>query len=194
MQGGARPWRPRCGQRPRRGGSRDLLLRVTMTSAKKGARSRRECRGCPERPGHRFQTGGSDARRKAGIRQRRARARARNPTCSAVKASVPIAGLRKTPRRKPDWLVRLAHIERGHGLPVVRNERKAGICSGLSFDEASARRSQARSRASCVSVYGGPIGVRRKHPSATGAPHAPREGAREMEGRVGRKELGMRGG
>ena len=129
-----------------------------MTRAKKGARSRRECRGCPERPGHRFQTGGSEARRKAGIRQRRARARARNPTWSAVKASVPIAGLRKTPRRKPDWLVRLAHIERGHGLPVVRNERKAGICSGLSFDEASARRSQARSRASCVSVYGGPKG------------------------------------
>ena len=39
----------------------------------------------------RSQTGGSDARRKARIRQRRARARARNPTWSAVKASVPVA-------------------------------------------------------------------------------------------------------
>jgi len=48
-----------------------------------------------------------------------------------VKASVPVAGLRKTSRRKPGWLVRIAHIERGRGLPAVRNERKAGICSGL---------------------------------------------------------------
>jgi hypothetical protein len=30
-----------------------------------------------------------------------------------------------------------------------------------------------------VSVYGMPIWVRRKHPCATGAPHAPREGASE---------------
>jgi hypothetical protein len=49
--------------------------------------------------------------------------------------------VRKTPRRKPGWLVRIAHIERGHGLTVVRNERKAVICSDRSFDEASARRS-----------------------------------------------------
>jgi hypothetical protein len=48
---------------------------------------------------------------------------------------------RKTSQRNAGWLARIAHIERGHGLPVVRNERKAGICSGLSFDEASARRS-----------------------------------------------------
>src|SRR5262252_8151255 len=33
--------------------------------------------------------------------ERRARARARNPTWSAVKASVPVAGLRKTPHRPP---------------------------------------------------------------------------------------------
>ena len=55
------------------------------------------------------------------------------------KASVPVAGLRRTPQRirvRPD-----AQIDRGHGLPVVRNERKAGSCSGLSFDEAPARRS-----------------------------------------------------
>src|SRR5215831_3954092 len=99
-------------------------------------------------------------------RQRQARARARNPTWSAVKASVPVAGLRKTPRRKPGWLVWIAHIERGRGLAVVRNERKAGICSGLSFDEASARRS-----------WWANMGCPRRHPSATGAPHAPREGA-----------------
>src|SRR5215831_13341504 len=38
--------------------------------------------------------------------QRRARARARNPTWSAVKASVPVAGLRKTPRRQLGLLAR----------------------------------------------------------------------------------------
>src|SRR5215813_10988472 len=66
---------------------------------------------------------------------------------------------RRTSQRKPGWLVRVAHIERGHGLPVVRNERKAGICSGLSFDEASARRSWRANR-------GALAGIR----CATGAP------------------------
>ena len=74
---------------------------------------------------------------------------------------------RRTSQRKPDWLVRIAHIERGHGLPVVRNERKAGSARACG----SMRRLPAG--------HGGPIGVRRKHPSATGAPHAPREGARK---------------
>jgi len=35
----------------------------------------------------------------------------------------------------------MRHIDRSHGLPVVRNERKAGSCPGLPIDEASARRS-----------------------------------------------------
>ena len=73
--------------------------------------------------------------------------------------------VRRTSHCKPRWLSRIAHIDRGHG-PVVRNERKAG-----SF--ARACRSMGRPQAG----HGLPIGVRRKHPSATGAPHAPREGA-----------------
>ena len=49
------------------------------------------------------QTGGSDPPKPLAKedRERRARARARNPTWSAVKASVPVAGLRKTPHRTP---------------------------------------------------------------------------------------------
>src|SRR5215813_6949047 len=86
------------------------------------------------------------------------------------KASVPVAGIRKTPHRKPGWLARSAHIDRGHGGPVVRNERKAG-----SF--ARACRSMGRLHAG----HGVPIWVRRRHPSATGAPHAPREGRRNAK-------------
>jgi hypothetical protein len=47
---------------------------------------------------------------------------------------------RKTPRRKIG-LSGFAHIDRGHGRPVVRNERKAGSGSGLPIDGASACRS-----------------------------------------------------
>jgi hypothetical protein len=72
-------------------------------------------------------------------RQRRARARARNPTWSAVKASVSIAGNagRLTAHRMsglPDMRQMksracwpdVRHIDRGQGQPGVRNERKAG--------------------------------------------------------------------
>ena len=66
----------------------------------------------------------------------------------------------------------MRHIDRSHGLPVVRNERKAG-----SF--ARVCRSMRRPHAG----HGVPIWVRRRHPSATGAPHAPREGAAKCEER-----------
>jgi hypothetical protein len=37
---------------------------------------------------------------------------------------------RRLTAHRAGWLD-VRHIERGHGHPVVRNERKAGICSGL---------------------------------------------------------------
>ena len=77
---------------------------------------------------------------------------------------------RRTPHRKSSFAVRSAQIDRGHGGPVVRNVRKAG-----SF--ARACRSMRRLHAG----HGVPIWVRRRHPGATGAPHAPREGAAKCE-------------
>ena len=86
------------------------------------------------------QTGGSDAR--SGEQRRTASTGpGQKSHVERRKGERAHRWVRKTPRRKPGWLVRIAHIERGHGLPVVRNERKAGSCSGRSFDEASARRS-----------------------------------------------------
>jgi hypothetical protein len=120
---------------------RDLLLRVTMTRAVKGARSRRVCRGCPERPSQEVSDGWLRCSPTAGKGQRRARARARNPTWSAVKASDPIAGTARRLTAERASPLGFADVDRGHGGPVVRNERKAGICSGLPIDEASARRS-----------------------------------------------------
>src|SRR4051812_32015527 len=80
-----------------------------MTRAAKGARSRRACRGYPERPSKeasdgRFlvgavSVGGLPVEASAKTGQRRARARARNPTWSAERR----ASLRrddKTPRRR----------------------------------------------------------------------------------------------
>ena len=135
-----------------------------------GARSRRVCRGCPERPPQRgfrrVVPMPATASAKVGKGQRRARARARNPTWSAVKASV--SRRRDTQDVSPQIELRSSMCgisNAATGQPAVRNERKAGSAQACG----SMRRPPAG--------HGGPIGVRRKHPSATGAPHAPREGA-----------------
>src|SRR5262249_35296249 len=108
-----------------------------MTRAKKGARSRRVCRGCPERPPQRalrravladaMRDGGLPAEALAKAGERRARARARNPTWSAVKASVS----RRRVTQDVSPRIRLAGLRCGisnaaTGQPGVRNERKAG--------------------------------------------------------------------
>ena len=77
---------------------------------------------------------------------------------------------RRLTARWPCWS-NAGHIERSQGQPGVRNERKAGSAQACE----SMRRPQAG--------HGLPIGVRRRHPSATGAPHAPREGAAKCEER-----------
>ena len=115
--------------------------------------------------------------------QRRARARARNPTWSAERR----ASLRRddeTPRRRsgsPD--LRISNAATGD-LWCAMNARRASARACRSMRRLHA--GHKRVHASCVSVYGMPIWVRRMHPSANGAPHAPREGANEE----GRKERG----
>ena len=131
----------------------------------------------------RLQTGGSNPPKPLakGDRQRRARARARNPTWSAVKASVPVA-----------WYAGRLDASRDGCLGL----RISIAATGDLWCATNARRALARA---CRSMgrpqagHGLPIGVRRKHPSATGAPHAPREGAAKMrkEGSEERKEMGM---
>ena len=97
--------------------------------------------------------------------QRRARARARNPTWSAE---------RRASRR---WERKTPHA--GRACPVCANR------------EASARRSKARSRASCVSVYDAPRRVPRMHPSAIGAPPPLKGGElKRSEWRIGEKRIG----
>src|SRR6516165_9880990 len=108
----------------------------------------------------------------AGEGQRQARARARNPTWSAVKASVPVAGLRKTPHRKSGWLARGAAYRTRPRAPCGAQRTQGGHLLG-----------PVRSMRRLPAGHGGPIGVRRRHPSATGAPHAPREGAAKCEER-----------
>ena len=106
--------------------------------------------------------------------ERRARARARNPTWSAERRAFPSPGnarrfnagrasssgsRRSNARRVRPWCAMNARRVR----PAADRERRLHAGHGV------------------------PIWVRRRHPSATGAPHAPREGASE-KGRGRRRE------
>ena len=109
--------------------------------------------------------------------ERRARARARNPTWSAVKASVSSRWERKTPHRRVGFAARFCGISnaaRGN-LGCAMNARRALL-------------GPVRSMRRLHAGHGVPIGVRRRHPSATGAPHAPREGAAKKKRRVANGE------
>src|SRR5436190_1339688 len=70
----------------------------------------------------------------------------------------------RTPRRRSSLVARFAQIDRTPGLPCGAQGTQGGRCPAADRE----RRLHAG--------HGMPIWVRRKHPSATGAPHAPREG------------------
>ena len=119
----------------------------------------------PERPPRRrLRRAVLMVRRKACIRQRQARARARNPTWSAARRACPSPGY--AGRLDADRASRL-------GLRI------SIAATGDLWCATNARRASARACRLMRRLHAGhgmPIWVRRKHPSATGAPHAPREG------------------
>ena len=94
--------------------------------------------GLPRLPREAFkrsQTGGSDVGHRFGEgRQRRTASTGPGQKSHVERRKgerFPSPGnARRLDASRAGWLG-LRHIERGHGLPVVRNERKAGICSGL---------------------------------------------------------------
>jgi len=130
-------------------------------------------------------------------RQRRARARARNPTWSAERRASPSLGTQvphadrmsglPDMRRKaacPKRACQICEIDREPRSAVVRNERKAAVTASRSREATARRHKHAHAR--CVSVSGAPRRVPRKHPSATGAPPAPPSGAANETMRVGK--------
>jgi hypothetical protein len=126
----------------------------------------------PERPPkRRLRRAVLMVRRKACTRQRQARARARNPTWSAARRACP----------SPGYAGRL-DADRASRLGL----RRSIAATGFLWCATNARRALARVCRSMGRLHAGhgvPIWVRRKHPSATGAPQAPREGASEMRKR-----------
>jgi len=113
--------------------------------------------------------------------QRRARARARNPTWSAERRASPSLG---TQVPHACWVRPTCEIDREPRSAVVRNERKAAV-TALRSREATARRSQACSRTLRERVRRAER-VPRKHPSAIGAPPTPHRGGNSTEpGRKG---------
>src|SRR4051812_9439692 len=102
-----------------------------MTRVSQGARSRRACRGCPERPSKEASDGRFLADRRLWRAcppklQRRRDNGEHGPgpeiPRGAPKGERPFAGTTRRLNAGGVWLPRFAHIERGHGGPVVRNE------------------------------------------------------------------------
>src|SRR5262249_58813866 len=101
--------------------------------------------------------------------------RATNTMRSAVRATVSLAGT-----------ARPLTADRASRLGL----RTSNAATGSLWCATNARRAFARACRSMRRLpagHGGPIGVRRMHPSATGAPPAPREGGREVRKEEGRE-------
>ena len=112
----------------------------------------------------------AEAQAEAGKGERRARARARNPTWSAARRACPSPGYAGRLNRASGWLARYAAYRSQPRASCGAQRTQGGLF-------ARACRSMRRLQAG----HGLPIWVRRRHPSATGAPHAPREGAAKKE-------------
>ena len=121
------------------------------------------------------QTGGSDAGRRFGEDRQRTTA----STGPGQKSHVERRKGERTRRR----VTQDASPPIGLAGPMcgVSNAARGNLGCAMNARRAFAR--ACRSMRRLPAGHGGPIGVRRKHPSATGAPHAPREGARKMEGK-----------
>ena len=151
-----------------------------MTRAVKGARSRRVCRGCPERPSQEVSDGwfeSPEASREGGPItastgpgqkshvERRKGERTRRRVTQDASPRIGLAGPMCGISNAAAGSLRCATNARRAFARAVRSMRR--LPAG--HKRVHARLARARN--------GGPIGVRRRHPSATGAPHAPREGA-----------------
>ena len=110
----------------------------------------------------RLQTGGSDVGRRASRGRQRTTASTGPGQKSHVerrKGERASRLVRRTSRRKSGFAARFAHIDRGHGLPVVRNERKAGLLLGLA-DRWGVRRPVMACRSGCVASIQAPPALR----------------------------------